>query len=47
MEEAIIAYGIYDIAENKGWFSVGINHDTSEFAANVIRRPATVKPNGC
>jgi hypothetical protein len=34
----VVPYGIYDIAENKGWFSVGVNHDTSEFAVNAIRR---------
>jgi len=32
-----IPYGVYDIAKNEGWVSVGINHDTAMFAANSIR----------
>jgi len=28
----VAPYGIYDITLNKGWVSVGINNDTSEFA---------------
>jgi hypothetical protein len=31
-------YGVYDIADNTGWVSVGIDHDTSAFAVNTIRR---------
>ncbi len=31
-------YGIYDIALNTGWVSVGIDHDTAEFAVESIRR---------
>lgn len=30
-------YGIYDIGENKGWVSVGTDHDTAEFAVATIR----------
>lgn len=30
-------YGVYDIAENQGWVSVGISHDTAEFAVETIR----------
>ncbi len=30
-------YGIYDITDNKGWVSVGIDHDTAAFAVNAIR----------
>jgi len=30
-------YGVYDIAEDKGWVSVGIDHDTAAFAVNAIR----------
>jgi hypothetical protein len=30
-------YGVYDIANNKGWVSVGISSDTAEFAVNSIR----------
>jgi Rhodopirellula transposase DDE domain len=32
-----VPYGIYDIADNKGWVSVGIDHDTAAFAVNTIR----------
>ncbi len=31
-------YGVYDIANNAGWVSVGIDHDTASFAVNAIRR---------
>ena len=34
----VVPYGIYDIADNSGWVSVGIDHDTAEFAVNAIRR---------
>ncbi|MCH8149614.1 MAG: ISAzo13 family transposase [Planctomycetes bacterium] len=33
-----IPYGVYDIINNQGWVSVGINHDTASFAVNSIRR---------
>lgn len=33
-----IPYGVYDLANNEGWVSVGIDHDTAEFAANAIRQ---------
>ncbi len=33
-----IAYGVYDISENQGWVSVGIDHDTARFAAEAIAR---------
>lgn len=33
-----IPYGVYDIAKNEGWVSIGINHDTAQFAANSIRQ---------
>jgi hypothetical protein len=32
-----IPYGVYDIASDEGWVSVGIDHDTSQFAAASIR----------
>ncbi len=32
-----VPYGVYDIAGNAGWVSVGIDHDTAAFAANAIR----------
>jgi hypothetical protein len=31
-------YGVYDIAANEGWVSVGIDHDTATFAVESIRR---------
>jgi len=31
-------YGIYDIAANRGFASVGTSHDTAAFAVNAIRR---------
>jgi hypothetical protein len=31
-------YGVYDIAGNTGWVTVGIDHDTASFAVNAIRR---------
>ena len=34
----VAPYGIYDLATNTGWVSVGIDHDTAEFAVNSIRR---------
>ncbi len=33
-----IPYGVYDLANNQGWVSVGIHHDTAHFAARTIRR---------
>ncbi len=31
-------YGVYDLAANAGWVSVGIDHDTAAFAVASIRR---------
>jgi hypothetical protein len=33
-----IPYGVYDLAANAGWVSVGIDHDTAAFAVHTIRR---------
>ncbi len=33
-----VPYGVYDISANAGWVSVGINHDTAQFAVQSIRR---------
>jgi hypothetical protein len=30
-------YGVYDLAANTGWVSVGTDHDTAAFAVNTIR----------
>ena len=32
-----IPYGVYDLARDVGWVSVGINHDTAAFAVQTIR----------
>jgi hypothetical protein len=31
-------YGVYDPAANMGWVSVGVDHDTAEFAVETLRR---------
>ena len=31
-------YGVYDVAHNAGWMSVGTDHDTASFAVATIRR---------
>ncbi|MFV2070490.1 MAG: ISAzo13 family transposase [Pirellulales bacterium] len=33
-----IPYGVYDVAHNEGWVSVGIDHDTARFATATIKR---------
>ena len=33
-----IPYGVYDVANNQGWVSVGVHHDTAHFAGRTIRR---------
>ena len=33
-----IPYGVYDLASNEGWVSVGIDHDTAQFAVTSIER---------
>jgi hypothetical protein len=33
-----IPYGVYDVTSNEAWVSVGIDHDTAEFAAAAIGR---------
>ena len=34
----VAPYGVYDLANNEGWVSVGINHDTARFASNSVQR---------
>jgi Rhodopirellula transposase DDE domain len=34
----VIPYGIYDQTINTGWVSVGVDHDTAEFAVETLRR---------
>jgi len=31
-------YGVYDVANDDGWVSVGTDHDTAAFAVETIRR---------
>jgi hypothetical protein len=31
-------YGVYDLTANEGWVSVGVDHDTAEFAVQSIKR---------
>jgi transposase len=31
-------YGVYDVGQNAGWVSVGIDHDTAAFAVESVRR---------
>jgi hypothetical protein len=38
-----IPYGIYDITRNTGWVNVGVDHDTSVFAVESIRRWWTMR----
>lgn len=44
-------YGVYDIGQNQGWVSVGMNHDTAQFAVQSIAARGslmghTTYPNG-
>jgi hypothetical protein len=34
----VIPYGVYDETTNTGWVSVGVDHDTAEFAVETVRR---------
>jgi len=34
----VVPYGVYDIAEDTGWMSVGIDNDTAQFAVSSIQR---------
>jgi Rhodopirellula transposase DDE domain len=34
----VTPYGVYDLAANAGWVSVGLDHDTAAFAVATIRR---------
>ena len=33
----VVPYGVYDLADNSGWVSLGVTSDTAEFAVNAIR----------
>jgi len=34
----VIPYGVYDVGRNQGWVSLGISHDTAQFAVEAIRQ---------
>lgn len=34
----VTPYGVFDLTANEGWVSVGVDHDTAQFAAATIRR---------
>jgi transposase len=34
----VTPYGVYDVAQNEAWVSVGVDHDTAAFAVESIRR---------
>ena len=38
MRRLPIPYGVYDLTKNEGWVSVGVDHDTAEFAAATLLR---------
>ena len=49
-----VPYGVYDVAANTGWVSVGTDHDTAASAVESLRRwwkraarPPTRTPAGC
>ena len=50
-----VPYGVYDLAADAGWVSVGTDHDTAAFAVESIRRwwnggraaATTRRPGGC
>jgi hypothetical protein len=33
----VVPYGVYDLAANSGYVTIGIDHDTAQFAVNSIR----------
>ena len=34
----VIPYGVYDLSQNKGWVSVGVDHNTAQLAVETIRK---------
>lgn len=34
----VLPYGVYALVANTGWVSVGVDHDTAEFAVETLRR---------
>lgn len=42
-----VPYGIYDVTANRGWVSVGMDHDTAEVAVGTLRRWWHQMGQGC
>lgn len=36
-EGKAVPYGVYDVSQNEGWVSVGVDHDTAAFAVATLR----------
>jgi transposase len=34
----VTPYGVYDLSDNSAWVSVGVDHDTAQFAVETLRR---------
>lgn len=34
----VLPYGVFDLTQNEGWVSVGVDHDTAQFAVQAIGR---------
>lgn len=42
-----VPYGVYDVTANRGWVSVGMDHDTAEFAVGTLWRWWHQMGQGC
>jgi Rhodopirellula transposase DDE domain len=40
----VVPYGVYDVGANCGYVSLGIDHDTAQFAVNAARLWLDRKP---
>ena len=43
----VVPYGVYDIGANLGYVSLGIDHDTGQFAVNAVRLWLNKSAAGC
>jgi len=43
----VCPYGVYDLTDHRGWVSVGVDHDTAQFAVESIRRWWRQMGQGC
>jgi transposase len=43
----VCPYGVYDLTDHRGWVSVGVDHDTAQFAVESIRRWWRHMGQGC